>query len=572
MRTIKGMMGLAVGLLLAACGGGSDVCFVGPDNSACNTAGAITANALTIQLSATSVSNSGPGTLTATATAATDGGQTVTGVPVSFRVDSGATYTPSATETDAAGIVTATVNIGTDKSSRTITVVASSGSLSATAVFAVTGATLSSTASPAVVPPSSTGNKVLFVLKDAVGSAMVGQAISVTAGTAGFADGTTDSNGEFTFTYNAPAAPGALSVVANAGGVERVQDVLVQATISVPAAIGTPTSATVAANPSVVAPNLDVSTNNRTEVRALFINASNRPISNMRVRFYVNDYGTFSTGSNPVYSDANGRAITGFVPGARTSPKDGVTITACYSNLDFSRCSDTGVVVITTTLTIAADPLSISIGTDGLLINNDLTYSQRFVVTAVDIAGRAKANVEITPSIDLQTYYKGQYTRSAGKWVSVCENLDPAVCPIYLPRPGYAGCPNEDIDRTGFYQALQDTNLNGQIDPRKSDVVISPVSTKTDAAGKAVLQIEYPKNLAGWIEYRILVSAGVNGTEGRASWVDVTGVPVAAISAEGAPAFIRSPYGVVIDDAIPSAASLYGRDPFQSVPPCANAD
>ncbi len=567
MRTIKAMWVVAAAMLLAACGG-SDVCYTGPGSTACTSASTV-ATALTLQLSKSSIDNSGADTVIAKAIAATAGGQTVSGVSVTFSVDGGATYTASGTETDASGAVTATVSIGSDKANRTITVVATSGSLNASGTFAVTGSTLTSTAVPAVVAPSSVDNRVLFVLKDAAGSPMPGQAISIAAGSAGLAEGVTDSNGAYAFIYTAPATVGVINVLAKAGGVERVTDVLVQATGAIPAAVGTPTSATVAANPSVVAPNVDLGSNNRAEVRALFLDSSNNPIANMRVRYSVNNnYGTFATGANIVYSDSNGMATTGFIPGTRTSPTNGVTITACYANVDFVACGDAGVTQITTTLTVASEPLSITIGTDRKIVIDDLTYLQRFVVTATDIAGRPKANVDITPSIDLQYYFKGQYTFSGGQWVRVC--TDPTVCtPILLPP---IGCQNEDIDRTGFYQATEDINLNGQLDPSRADILISAENgTKTDADGKVTLKIEYAKNLGSWLQYKILVTAGVAGTEGRKSWVDVLGVPISDVKAEGAPAFVVSPYGEVTTTEIPSDANLFGR-PKVPVPPCQNAD
>jgi hypothetical protein len=569
MRTmIHVLAATAAALLVAACGGGSDVCFYGPGKEgACATDN--TAETLTIQLDKTSITNSGTDTVVAIATAATAGGETVTGVAVSFAVDSGATFTTSGTETDAEGTVTATVNIGSDKSNRTITITATSGTLTATATFTVTGSTLTSTASPAVVVPSSTGNNVIFVLKDAAGSAMANQAISIAAGAAGTANGFTDSNGAYTFTYTAPATAGLVSVVANAGGVEKVQDVQVQASGSIPPAVGTAKSATVAANPSVVAPNVDATSNNRAEVRALFLDASNNPIPNMRVRFSVNNaYGTFATGDNIVYSDANGVAATGFIPSARTSPTNGVIITACYANVDFAACGSGGVTPITTTLTVAAEPLSITIGTDRKIVIDDLTYQQRFVVTASDIAGRPKANVDITPSIDLQYYFKGRYVYVGGSWVSSC--TDPTVCSTILQPP--IGCQNEDTERTGFYQMTEDINENGKLDPSRADVLISAEgSTKTDENGQVVLRISYAKNLGSWLQYQILVSAGVAGTEGRKTWTDVLGVPIGDVKTEGAPAFVVSPYGVVTRSAVPSI-NFPGTPPRGAVPACQNAD
>lgn len=568
MRTKNWLAGLVVTLLLAACGGGSDVCYYGPSSTKCNEEAAVTATGLTIQLSTTSIDNSGAQTVVATATATTTGGQTVTGAPVTFSVDGGAVFTPSATETDDKGVVTADIGIGADKSNRTVTVVATSGSLTATTVFTVKGAKLTGTASPAVVEPSAAGT-VGFLLQDASGNAIPGQPISIVAGVLAPVEAVTGENGTYIYQFTAPSSPTTLTVEATAGGAALTVIVPVQAGSTVPPATQTPTSATVAVDPSVVAPNVDATSKNSAVVRALFIDANNRPIANMRVRFKVNGYGSFSTGDELVYSDSNGVAISSFVPGSRTSPKDGVTITACYEKTDFTTC---GANQTTKTLTVAADPLSITIGTDNKLSEGEqkLTYKQRFIVTTVDIAGRPKANVDITPSLDLPYFLKGQYTRSDGEWVSVC--TDASVCPIVLTGP--IGCPNEDLARTGFYQQAQDTNQNGQIDPRKSDVSVYMENgvTKTNELGQVVLVIEYPKNVGSWIQYTILVSAGVAGTEGRASWVDVLGVPVDDVKAEGVPPFVRSPYGVVTTTAVPSINFPPPAVPRGPVAPCANAD
>ena len=172
MRNIQGVLIFVAGLLLAACGGGDQVPYCPPGGACNNNPGGSTATSLTLQLSTASVSNSGADDVVATATAAMNGGQTVSGVPVTFTVDNGATFTPGSDTTDGEGVVTANVNVGSDRSNRIITVTATSGSLTATASFAVTGATLTSTATPAVVAPSSEKNKVFFVLKDAVGAPM----------------------------------------------------------------------------------------------------------------------------------------------------------------------------------------------------------------------------------------------------------------------------------------------------------------------------------------------------------------------------------------------------------------
>jgi hypothetical protein len=314
-------------------------------------------------------------------------------------------------------------------------------------------------------------------------------------------------------------------------------------------------SASLAANPSVVSTNTST-TNNRTEIRALFVGTGNLPIQNVRVRFDVNDDpapdGTFSTGNNIVYSDVNGIATTAYIPGVRSSPTDGVTIRACYNVADFPVCNTTELSV-KTTITVASEALGVTIGSNNTVGVTDLTYTRDYVVMVVDAAGVAKSNVAIVPSVDLLTYRKGRYDGPGG-WAVVA--------------PGPIECLNEDQNRNGVLEATDDLNKSGAIEPRKSDVAISVVgNATTDSSGKAILRIEYPQNVGSWVVYKILVAAtGVSGTEGRATWTEVAPVPASAITATPAPPFVFSPYGTVVTSA---------DDPTDNpnrgvVPPCQN--
>jgi hypothetical protein len=517
-------------------GGGGGGCSAASSASGSGGSGCPTASALTLNLSAASIQNTGAQTVTATATATTSSGQTLAGIPVTFSVDSNATFTASGTSTAADGTVTATVGMGSDPSNRIVTVTATSGTLSTSQSFAVTGASLTGTALPAVVAPSSANNQVNFRLVDANSKALSGLPFSVTAGALAPLSGTTGVNGDFSYVYTAPATTGSLDVVAKAGGVTNTQTVQVQST-SIAPAVGPITSASVSANPSVVSTNT-AATSNRTEIRALFVGNSNAPIPNVRVRFDLDGDpnsigGSFSTASNIVYSDANGVAASAYTPGSRSSPTNGVTIRACYDVNDFAAgaCPNQ----TTTTITVVADALSVSIGSNNQVGTGaqNLTYTRAFVVLVVDASGAAKANVNIVPSIDLDRYWKGSYAPSGNAWAQ-------------SSNPG--GCANEDLNRNGVLEAGEDINHSGALEPRKSDVAITILGNgQTDASGKAVVQIEYPQNVATWTEVKILVAAtGVSGTEGRATWTEVLPAPAAATTnLTVAPPFIYSPYGVV---------------------------
>ena len=576
MKTILRAIIVASSLVaVVSCGGGGGSAGTSPFDP---NAGGPSASNLTILLSSSSIDNSGAQTVTATATASTGSGQVLTGIPVNFSVDNGATFTQGSTTTGANGQTTAVISIGANPSNRVITVRATSGSLSATAPFAVTGALLSATGS-AIVAPGSVANQVNFRLTNSNGLGVAGQDITVVAGTLGTTTGTTDTNGSYVFTYTAPSASGSLDIVGSAGGVSKTLTVLVQSGAgSILPAVGPINSASVSANPSVVSTNVASSSTNRTEIRALFVGPSNTPIARVRVRFDLNNDpnsigGAFSTGSSVIYSDSSGIATTAYIPGTRASPTNGVTIRACYDVVDFApnACPN----MTTTTVTVASDPLSVTIGSNNTIITGptNLTYRRQYVVLVVDASGRAKGNVDIVPSIDLPIYLKGQYVHGAGWFPGT---VDTSVTPNVLTPRNPVACLNEDVNRNGVLESSEDSlpmgNHSGAIEPRKSDATITIIGNgKTDDNGSAVVQVEYPQNVASWLQVKILVSAtGVSGTEGRATWTEILPVPIAAVTAAATPPFVVSPYGVVIDPAPVGVFPDGTAGPGGNVQPCNN--
>ena len=160
---------------------------------------------------------------------------------------------------------------------------------------------------------------------------------------------------------------GSLDIRATAGGVTTTQTVLVPVRHGhrfrrrpwpVP-------SASLAASPSVVAVNTG-----RPATAPSCAPCSSAPATrrckNVRVRFDLagdanNIGGSLTSGTNVVYSDANGVATTAYVPGSRFSPTDGLTVRACWSANDFpaGTCPNAA----TATLTVVSEALSVSIVT-----------------------------------------------------------------------------------------------------------------------------------------------------------------------------------------------------------------
>lgn len=509
---------------------------------------------LSLLLDKNNIGNSGTETVNVTVTAVDAARNAISGIPVTFTVDSKAVIQVSNSLTDASGQSKAKVQIGDDKSNRLITVTAKSDTLVRTASFLVTGAKLQGTALPALPAADSTGNKVEYRLTDVNQNPMAGVTVTVSAPGLIGASGVTDANGAYVYTYTAPHATGSIDITATAGGATTVQTVTVPSgTSTVPPAVGPVVSSSLSASPNVVRVNATADTSNRTEIRALFLGASNAPVKNIRVRFDLNGDansigGTLSSGNSLVYSDAVGAAATSYFPGTRASPTNGVVVRACWDYNDFATSACPNAVL--TTLTVVSDPLSITIGTNELIEEgtSSLTYVKKYALQVVDAAGNPKSDVQITPSIDLLAYVKGRYawSKADSKWLLGVDDLDtanlfnwPLAAGQYPPQ-----CQNEDVNRNGSIDGSEDINNNGQLDPRKSDVSISMVgSTKTDANGTAILKIEYPKSLATWVVYRI--SAAAFGVLSPPATFDglLPFIGSAITSESVAPAFVRSPYG-----------------------------
>jgi hypothetical protein len=534
-------------LTLTACGGGGGCAGSSSfnANSGCN---ATTANDLSITSSANQLGNTASSKVTLTVTALDSGKRAVPEIPVTVSVDKGsdAVVTQVNTKTDTQGKLTADVTVGANRANRLVTLVVTSGSITRTTSIQVVGASITATVTPPVLDPGAAGT-VRYRVVDQTSNAMSGQPVQITAVglTPPTISAVTDSNGEYVFRYIASTATGAYTIAATISGATNEQIVNVQPASTVPPASGVITSASVSANPSVVPVNAS-GTQNRSEIRALFVGAGNAPIRNVRARFDLNGDGnsiggTIVSGSTVLYSDSNGVATTAYIPGSRTSPTNGVSVRVCYGNTDAELANGNCPNAAFVTLTVINDALGVTIGTDNKIIIDTarLIYIRKYVVQVVDSAGLAKADVNISASVDLPWFYKGRYALvSTGSGSTAVSGWQQQV---------NIACFNEDLNRNGVLEAGEDLDRDGRLEPGKSDVAVKILEAKTGADGKALIQIEYPQNFGSWVSARITVAAsGVLGTEGRASFLeDPVGVPADAVKdAEVAPPFVISPYGI----------------------------
>jgi len=116
--------------ILAACSSGSDGTFTGGDEGVSGP-GAPTLSSLVMSSSSATINADGSETVTINVNARDGSGAGITGVPVNFTSDTG-TLTDASVTTDANGMASTTLSVGSNSTPRTITVTTSSGGITST--------------------------------------------------------------------------------------------------------------------------------------------------------------------------------------------------------------------------------------------------------------------------------------------------------------------------------------------------------------------------------------------------------------------------------------------------------
>ena len=511
MRSAIKYFSLAATILLASCGGGGGSAGTTPGGSTVSVA------SFDYVLDKNAISNSGADEATLTATALDATNNPVSGVTFKVSADSGI-YTPVTTVTDSSGKVVGKISTGANKSNRAINLSMTMGDKAKTDKISVTGSKISLSTVPAAPAP---GAQVTLAIKvvDVNGVGIAGVPVTL-GGSLGFKGSVnTDSTGTASAVIAAaPTAGGIYTVESTGSGVTETREVqVISPSAGVPDAVGTISAASLAITPNTITPNAAGVTTSRAELRALFQDASNRAIKNVRVRFEIVEPSLgagerISTGNAIVYTDQNGVATADYIAGTRSSPTNGVVIRACYAATDAAIAGTACPNSQTATMTVASSPLSITLGDNNKLEkgNSELTYIKKFDVAVADAAGNAVPNAQISASIDLIYYRKA-------KGIVSVNDAPGYIDPLYI-------CENEDLNRNGLIDSGllingvlvdEDINRNGKIEPRKADVIISYVGGQvTGANGRTVIQVEYPQSVAYWIDYAVKVTTNVAGSEG----------------------------------------------------------
>jgi hypothetical protein len=586
MRFSKHFLGLATTIALAACGGGGGSSGTSPNStavvaSAPTSAASVPVTAASVvadfifQLDKTSVLNTGSDKSVLTVLVLDKNRNVVSGIPVTVAVDSGGVFAASGSATDATGKVAGDITIGGDKGNRTINATITVNGIVKVASIVVTGSQIVVTPVPATPLP---GQPVTLNIStsDSAGAAIQNATVSL-GGTSGASGAlTTDVSGVKSSTFTAPSTPGTYTVVVTGLGISTTKNiqVVVAGAAGIPAAVGPvssaslspqPTSISIAGNPAGAA--------NRATLTAKFLTTGNAVLPNMRVRFEIlppalGSGEVISTGDGVVYSDGIGEAKADYIAGTRSSPTNGVNVRACYKPTDFTSATDCPSQVAAT-LTVAGTPLSISISDNNKMTKGlgEIAYVKQFLIQVNDSAGVAVKDAIITASVDITHYGKGVWNLTyplglvapsiANPSLAAAlngttgllfkaipsENIAPGVLAGFTPSTYFnVWCANEDKNRNGSLDSLEDTNGDGILLPRKAEIIVSYVSgNKTDANGQMLVQVSYGQNMGGWLAYTLRATTGVAGSEGDASKSYITNVLDEDV-ANGS--FLTPPFGI----------------------------
>jgi len=344
---------------------------------------------------------------------------------------------------------------------------------------------------------------------------------STTRGTLGAASASTDASGQASVTVLSSTA-GPANLTAQIAGIGSVN-------LPLQFVATTPASIVLQANPGGVLPNVTGSANKST-IEALVRDANGNAVANRQVNFTVLQdlsNGTLSAGN--AVTDLNGRVQVQFIPGATSTPANGVQIQAEVAST---------AIRATTSLTVNGNALFITIGFGNTISDLDVTdYTKTFSVYVTDANGVAVGNQIVSLSAIPVEYYKG-----------VLELLP--LADRWTVKPTPTTCANEDAKfgsgvagyLDGILNVGEDTNGDTRLTPGNI-AVAAPGSVTTDATGRATFQIQYGKQFAPWAKVDIAARAVVAGTESRQSILYTLIGSVPDFASNSTPAGVISPFG-----------------------------
>jgi hypothetical protein len=455
---------------------------------------------------------------TYTVTLADSGKNPITGTTVTL-VSAGNTVTPATISTDSSGTGSFQVT-GTKAGADTVTATAL-GQSASTNLSVSSQSFAFTTPAEGVLAPLNTPLTVTIHWTSS-GTAVAGQVVtfSTTRGTLTATTATTDASGNASVMVSATTAgPGIIA--ASATGVSAQRDITFIAT--------NPTQIDVQASPATIA------TSGQSTITAIVRDPAGNLVDNQTIAFDLTDVTGGSLSVATVVTNSSGIAQTVYTASNTPSTSNGVSVKATVQSTGLNKSA---------TLTVGGQTVFLSLGTGAVIGENaaKTQFQMPWVVQAVDSSGNPVNNVTVTLAIHSSSapdtaYGKGSYVVCGSGW---SQYNTTATCPTNGP----VWCNNEDLQLTGVYEASEDTNNNGKLDP--GDVAVATPGTVTTAVdGSSDFLVEYPEDHALWVRTTLTATATVQGTQSSTEATFV--LPMLATyltNTTASPPGYVSPYGV----------------------------
>ncbi len=599
---IKNLIILSIVITCAGCSG--DLGFTTTSTGSSITSSSSAVSSITLLTSSPQAGSSGSTPVTITAIVKDGGNLVQEGIPVIFSADSGSLQITQS-ETDAAGIATATLTPGGDFTNRTINISATTGEVSQSTTINVAGTALSISGENTVTIGDTT--QLTIVLTDSDGDPISGKTVTVTSAngnTLSASSVDTDSSGQVQINVTATVA-GTDSISATAQGATATHSLAIsgdQFQITTPAVdaeidlgavqtitarwqvsgvpqVGqtinfTSTRGTLSANTAVTNASGDASvtiTSNNAGPATITAFVSGGPSTSKAVEFVATTAAAIELQTSP----------------STIGPNDGnqvitqqSTITATVRDADNNLVKNK-VIRFSITQDNSGGSLTTATATTNSLGKASTTYVSSAATTALD-GVIIKAEVQDTPAVNTtvtltvgkselfvilgtgnkivdysETQYNKQYvvlvTDSAGNAIEGAD-VNIAINPLeyYKGSRTYGGvlwdpvinatCANEDLNENGILDTGEDVNGNSKLDP--GNVVSSPATVTTGADGSFQFDLIYAKDFGDWTRVKLTASTEVSGTEATHTVKFILPVATGDISNENvAPPGLTSPHG-----------------------------
>ncbi len=311
--------------------------------------------------------------------------------------------------------------------------------------------------------------------------------------------------------------------------------------------------ATVPATLDLQASPFTVPAGAQSSLTAVVRDTNQQLVKNASVQFQVISDTSGSPGVSPGtdLTDSLGTAQSVYTAGPNATAQNGVVIRAYIGPSDAPLAEDT------VQVTVAQQALFISLGTGNDIFEpTTASFAKEWNIIVTDSVGNAVANKSVQVSLNSTEYRKGELLLTTGEgWSSGLEGVH------------YVRCPDEDLNRNGILDALEDLNSSGRLEAGNVATVAavpsgasagSPCASAgatgtsaqvtTNSQGLARVCVIYPQDHNLWVKAQIEAKASVSGTEFARSQTFLLDAKAEDMNDENAsPPGQFSPFGTDLD-------------------------